>query len=91
MRRFRLIAVCAVLAAGSRIMPAADKGNAAKGKEVFEQIRRVFGPKLFETVITKSVRLEESPAYKESIFTFAPQSSGAVEYEKLCNEVMSRV
>ena len=61
------------------------------GKEVFEQIRRVFGPMLFETVITKSVRLEESPAYKESIFTFAPQSSGAVEYEKLCNEVLSRV
>src|SRR2546421_5252495 len=42
------------------------------GKEVYEQIRRVFGPKLFDTVITKSVRLEESPAYKESIFTFAP-------------------
>src|SRR6266576_1029998 len=61
------------------------------GKEVYEQIRRVFGPKLFDTVITKSVRLEESPAYKESIFTFAPQSSGAVEYEKLCKEVMSRV
>src|ERR1051326_8254762 len=37
MRRFRVIAICAVLAAGSRIMPAADKGNAAKGKEVFEQ------------------------------------------------------
>jgi cytochrome c len=36
MRRFRVIAVCAVLAAGSRIMPAAE-GNAAKGKEVFEQ------------------------------------------------------
>ena len=61
------------------------------GKEVFEQIRRVFGPRLFETVITKSVRLEESPAYKESIFTFAPQSSGAIEYEKLCKEVLSRV
>src|SRR5881394_2828720 len=61
------------------------------GKEVYEQIRRVFGAKLFNTVITKSVRLEESPAYKESIFTFAPQSSGAVEYEKLCEEVMSRV
>ena len=61
------------------------------GKEVYEQIRRVFGAKMFDTVITKSVRLEESPAYKESIFTFAPQSSGAVEYEKLCKEVMSRV
>jgi len=61
------------------------------GKEVYEQIRRVFGAKLFDTVITKSVRLEESPAYKESIFTFAPQSSGAIEYEKLCEEVMKRV
>jgi chromosome partitioning protein len=60
-------------------------------REVFEQIQRVFGPKLFQTVITKSVRLEESPAYKESIFSFAPQSSGAIEYAKLCEEVMSRV
>ena len=60
-------------------------------REVHEQIRRVFGSKMFETVITKSVRLEESPAYKESIFTFAPQSSGAIEYAKLCEEVISRV
>jgi chromosome partitioning protein len=60
-------------------------------REVYEQIRGVFGPKMFETVITKSVRLEESPAYKESIFTFAPQSSGANEYAKLCEEVISRV
>ena len=60
-------------------------------REVYEQIRSVFGPKLFDTVITKSVRLEESPAYKESIFSFAPNSSGAVEYGKLCEEVISRV
>jgi chromosome partitioning protein len=60
-------------------------------REVFEQIRGVFGPKLFETVITRSVRLEESPAYKEAIFSFAPNSSGAIEYEKLCEEVLSRV
>ena len=60
-------------------------------REVYEQIRRVFGSKMFETVITKSVRLEESPAYKESIFTFAPNSSGATEYAKLCEEVISRV
>jgi len=60
-------------------------------REVHEQIKKVFGPKLFETVITKSVRLEESPAYKESIFSFAPNSSGAIEYGNLCDEVMSRV
>lgn len=60
-------------------------------KEVCEQIRNVFGTQMFETVITKSVRLEESPAYKESIFSFAPNSSGAFEYAKLCEEVMGRV
>jgi chromosome partitioning protein len=60
-------------------------------REVHEQIRTVFGAKMFETVITKSVRLEESPAYKESIFSFAPNSSGAIEYAKLCDEVLSRV
>src|SRR5688500_2143918 len=49
-------------------------------REVHEQIRNVFGPKLFDTVITKSVRLEESPAYKESIFSFALNSSEAIEY-----------
>jgi chromosome partitioning protein len=60
-------------------------------REVHEQIKKVFGAQLFETVITKSVRLEEAPAYKESIFTFAPQSSGAIEYGKLCDEVIRRV
>ena len=60
-------------------------------REVYEQIRTVFGAQMFETVITKSVRLEEAPAYRESIFTFAPHSSGAQEYSKLCEEVLTRV
>jgi chromosome partitioning protein len=54
------------------------------------QIQRVFGEKVFRTVISKSVRLEESPAYKEPIFTFAPESSGATEYYSLCEEVIDR-
>lgn len=60
-------------------------------RDIREQISDVFGDRLFETMVTKSVRLEESPAYKESIFTFAPQSSGAYEYYKLSEEVLSRV
>jgi chromosome partitioning protein len=60
-------------------------------KDIVDQIQRVFGDRLFETVITKSVRLEESPAYKEAIFSFAPRSSGAYEYYKLSEEILSRV
>ncbi|PYV42638.1 MAG: chromosome partitioning protein [Acidobacteria bacterium] len=60
-------------------------------KDIHKQIKNVFGPKVFKTVISKNVRLEESPAYKESIFSFAPHSSGAVEYFKLSDEVLDRV
>ncbi|MEP6769674.1 MAG: ParA family protein [Acidobacteriota bacterium] len=61
------------------------------GKDVYEQIATVFGDKVFKTTISKSVRLEESPAHRESIFTFAPRSSGAAEYYSLSEEVLSRV
>jgi chromosome partitioning protein len=60
-------------------------------KDILEQIQSVFGLKVFNTIITKSVRLEESPAYRESIFSFAPKSTGAYEYYRLSEEVLSRV
>ena len=62
----------------------------ALARDIRSQIDKVFGSKVFKTVITKSVRLEESPAYKESIFAFAPDSSGAAEYYRLCEEVIDR-
>jgi chromosome partitioning protein len=62
----------------------------AIARDIRNQIRAVFGELVFTTVISKSVRLEESPAYKESIFTFAPDSSGATEYYRLCEEVIDR-
>lgn len=60
-------------------------------RDIHAQIGQVFGERLFNTIITKSIRLEESPAYKESIFTFAPRSSGAMEYYSLSEEILSRV
>jgi chromosome partitioning protein len=60
-------------------------------RDVQKAITNVFGDRIFQTTITKSIRLEESPAHKESIFTFAPQSTGAYEYYRLCEEVIERV
>lgn len=60
-------------------------------RDIQEQIQQVFGDMLFATTISKSIRLEESPAYKESIFTFAPRSSGAMEYYSLSEEILARV
>ena len=59
-------------------------------RDVVHRIRQVFGSKLFKTFISKSVKLEESPAYKESIFTYAPSSIGAEQYRKVAEEIMRR-
>ena len=60
-------------------------------RDVQKAIGNVFGNRVFQTTISKSIRLEESPAHRESIFTFAPQSTGAYEYYRLCEEVIERV
>jgi chromosome partitioning protein len=60
-------------------------------RDVKKAVNEVFGGQVFKTTISKSIRLEESPAHRESIFTFAPQSSGAYEYYRLCEEVIERV
>jgi chromosome partitioning protein len=60
-------------------------------RDTYEQIRATFGSALFKTRICKNVRLEESPAYKETVFTYAPKSSGAEDYRKLAQEVIQRV
>lgn len=59
-------------------------------RDAVERIKRVFGKKVFKTMISKNVKLEESPAYRESIFTYAPDSVGAMQYKKLAQEVIRR-
>ncbi len=60
-------------------------------KDAVNQIRSVFGAALFKTRISRNVRLEESPAFRQTIFSFAPGSPGASEYRKLAEEVLARV
>lgn len=66
-------------------------GRTILSRDIHQQITNAFGTKLFKTIIHKNVRLEEAPAYKEDIFSFAPNSRGAMEYYQLTEEVLSRV
>lgn len=61
------------------------------GQDSVKRIEHLFGDKVFSTIISKSVRLEESPAYRESIFRFSPSSISAKEYRRLGKEVITRV
>jgi chromosome partitioning protein len=68
-----------------------DDKRTVLARDIRRQIRNVFGDKVFRTTISKSVRLEESPAYRKSIFEFSPTSTGALEYYSLSEEVLGRV
>lgn len=60
-------------------------------REVLERVKDAFGPRLFDTIIRKTIRFAEAPVAGEPILSYAPTSNGAVAYRKLAQEVMDRV
>lgn len=52
------------------------------------QMREIFGPSVFKTVIHNNVRLSEAPSTGQPVLTYSPQSRGALEYRKLAAEVL---
>ncbi|MFC2171661.1 ParA family protein [Acidobacteriota bacterium] len=60
------------------------------GRDISRKIREMFGDLVFDCEISRSVRVEESPAYKEPLLTFAPQCQPALDYFSLCREVLRR-
>ncbi len=59
-------------------------------KEVLSSLRSRFGDRLFETTIPETVKVREAPSFQVSIFDHAPDSPGAVAYQKLTEEVLTR-
>jgi len=60
-------------------------------RDATTKIKELFGDLVFEEPIGRSVRLEESPAFKEDIFSFAPDSKGAVSYALFGESVLKRL
>lgn len=59
-------------------------------REVEQNVRETFKDKVFETVIPQNVRLAESPSFGQSIIEFDRRCSGAIAYEKLAKEYISK-
>ena len=59
--------------------------------QVSEQLKAHFGPKVFETVIPRNVRLAEAPSYGQPGVVFDPASKGAQAYVEFARELVARV
>ena len=60
-------------------------------RQVTEDVRRHFGNLVFQTIISRSVRLSEAPSYGKPIILYDPHSAGADGYTRLSREVMARL
>src|SRR5207249_2068184 len=58
--------------------------------QVVTEVRSYFGPRVYDTVIPRSVRLSEAPGYGQPITSYDPGSKGAVAYRSLAEEVRSK-
>jgi chromosome partitioning protein len=56
-------------------------------RAVSDTIRGYFGDLVFNTVIRSNVSLAEAPAHGQSIFEYAPRSTGAEDYQALAKEL----
>lgn len=59
-------------------------------KEIYERLLRHFKHLVFETKISRDVKLEECPAFGLSIFDYEPKSRGALLYSQFAQEVLNR-
>jgi chromosome partitioning protein len=59
-------------------------------RQVAEEAREYFGPKVFETAIPRNIRLAEAPSFGKPILLYDVLSSGAASYLALAKELMSR-
>jgi chromosome partitioning protein len=64
-------------------------GRLRLSNQVAEDVRIHFGEKAFETVITRNVRLSESPSHGKPILLYDILSSGAKNYLDLAKEILN--
>lgn len=57
-------------------------------QEVMDEIRSLFGDKVFDVVIRSSIRFAEAPVAHQSILEYDPQHDGAIAYRQLAEVIV---
>ncbi len=65
-------------------------GRLNLSKQVSEEVRKHFDSRVYQTVISRNVRLSEAPSFGKPIILYDILSTGAENYMALTKEVMAR-
>ncbi len=71
------------------ILPTMLNSRTRHAQEVLEELRTMFGARVFQTVIKSSIRFAESTLAKQPILEYAPTHPGARAYRSLAQEVLN--
>jgi chromosome partitioning protein len=58
--------------------------------QVAAELRKVFGNRVYETVIPRNVRLAEAPSHGKPVTEYDPYSKGAKAYKAAAKEFLQR-
>ena len=59
-------------------------------KEVAENVRAFFGPKVYETMIPRNIRVAEAPSHGKPILLYDYDCTGSQAYVRLATEIIER-
>src|SRR5439155_6034043 len=65
-------------------------GRTKLAEQVVAEVKAYFGPRVYESVIPRSVRLAEAPGFGQPITRYDPGSRGAMAYVALAGELLTR-
>lgn len=65
-------------------------GRTNLSSQVVSEVREHFGPRVYETVIPRTVRLSEAPSHGKNILEYDSSGTGARAYRSLAKEFMKR-
>jgi chromosome partitioning protein len=65
-------------------------GRTSLSADVTSEVRRHLGGRVFDAVVPRSVRLAEAPGYGQPIATYSPTSRGALAYQAVAFEFLTR-
>jgi chromosome partitioning protein len=57
-------------------------------KQVVDEVKKHFGPKVYSTMIPRTVTLAEAPSHGKPVMLYDVRSSGAQSYLALAREVL---
>ena len=58
--------------------------------QIVEEVKKYFGEKVYNTIISRNVRLSEAPSYGKPVLLYEAVSSGARNYMELAREFLRR-